>query len=113
MAGIVAGCARGRDYRAARGHITSRYLYRHATWNVACSLSGKVTVTASPCTGLAHHAHGRTAFPCLFRERLAFAMLLSFMHSAMTEPPTRPLPVRPSGLSRNMSPLPWTRQYDA
>src|SRR4029453_4140304 len=77
MAGIVAGCARGRDYRAARGQMTSRYLYRHATWNGACPLSGKVTVTASPCTGLAHHAHGRTEFSCLFRGRLAFAMLLS------------------------------------
>src|SRR5712691_1008333 len=81
MAGIMDGDSSGRVYRAVHGHMTARYWYRHATWNVACSLSGKVTVTASPCTGWAHHTQGRTGFPCLLRGRLAFAMLLSFMRS--------------------------------
>src|SRR5882724_7895185 len=90
MAGIMGGDSSGRAYRAVHGHMTARYWYRHATWNVACSLSGKVTVTASPCTGLAHHAHGRTGFSRLLRGRLAFVMLLPFMRSALAETSTRP-----------------------
>jgi len=64
----------GPPYRAAHGHMTARYRYKHATWNVACALSGKVTVTASPCTGLAHHAHAPAWLTFTRRGRLAFAI---------------------------------------
>ncbi len=80
----------GRAYRGAGGHMTARYWSRHPTWKVACSLSGNVTVTASPCTGLAHHTHSRTGCPCLFRGRLTFAMLPPLLRFAVVETPTHP-----------------------
>src|SRR5712691_688372 len=110
MAGIMDGDSSGRVYRAVHGHMTARYWYRHATWNVACSLSGKVTVTASPCTGVAHHAQGRTGFPCLLRGRAAFAMLLPFMCSATAKPPTRPAPRPPPGHAGSLTTLPRSSQ---
>src|SRR5262249_42182385 len=64
-------------------HITARYRSRQATWNVTCTLSGKVTVTASPYTGWVHHAQERTGCVCLHRGRLTFAMLRPFLRSAV------------------------------
>jgi len=103
------GCS-GRAYGAAHGHMTARYWSRHATWKVTCALSGKVTVTASPCTGWAHHAQGWTGCPCLCRGRVAFALFLPFRRftgghaSHMPWPSTPPahaesltLPPRASG----------------
>src|SRR5262249_28188370 len=45
---------------------------------VSCTLSGKVTVTASPYTGCVHHAQDRTGCTCRRRGRLTFAMLRPF-----------------------------------
>ena len=72
---LVGGGPSGEAYRAAKGHITARYWSRHATWKVACALSGKVTVTASPYTGCVHQAQGRTRSRCRHRGRVAFAIL--------------------------------------
>lgn len=88
--GIVVGGAHGGAYRAARGHITARYRSRHATWNVTCTLSGKVTVTASPCTGWVHQAQDRTGCACLRRGRLTFAILRPFLRSAVGTRSTHP-----------------------
>ena len=102
----MVGGARGGAYRAAHGHIMARYWSRHATWNVACALSGKVTVTASPCTGWVHHAQDRTGCACLRRGRLTFAMLRPFLHPAVgTFPHARHrerLPDTPGACSRSL-----------
>jgi hypothetical protein len=86
--------------------MRARYWYRHPTWNVACSLSGNVTVTASPWTGLAHHAQGRTACPCLLRGRLAFAMLLPFLRAALAQTFTRTPRKSPEQPSEGTGPAP-------
>ena len=103
------GCA----YGAARGHRTARYWSRHATWKVTCALSGKVTVTASPCTGWAHHAQDRTGCPCRHQGRVTFALLLPFRRSTRVKPPTRPGPETPPAHAESMRPLPRANQRSA
>ena len=76
-----------RAYGAAHGHMTARYWSRHATWKVTCALSGKVTVTASPGTGCAHHVQGRTGSVCRDPGRMAFPRCLPFLRSMSVTPP--------------------------
>jgi len=76
-------------------------------------LSGKVTVTASPCTGWAHHAQGRTGCPCRHHGRVTFALLLPFRRSTGVTPPTRPGPETPPAHAGSMTPLPQANEWSA
>jgi len=70
-----------------RGHMTARYPVQNTRYERGLLLVRKVTVTASPCTGCAHHAHSRTGCSRLRRGRLAFATLLPFLRAAVAVPP--------------------------
>jgi hypothetical protein len=100
----------GRAYGAAHGHRTARYWSRHATWKVTCALSGKVTMTASPYTGWAHQAQGRTGCPCRRPPRVAFALGPPFRRSTGVTPPTRPGLGMPPAHTGGRTPLPWASQ---
>jgi hypothetical protein len=92
----------GHTYGAAPGHMTARYWSRHAIWKVTCALSGKVTVTASPCTGSAHHAQGRTGGLCRCPGRVALALCLPFLRSTGVTPPRGWRGMAPCGMVRNL-----------
>jgi len=74
-------------------------------------LSGKVTVTASPCTGWAHHAQGRTGCPCRHHGRVTFALFLPFRRSMGVTPPTRSGPETPPAHAESIPPLPGHQRY--
>jgi hypothetical protein len=92
----------GRAYGAAHGHMTARYWSRHATWKVTCALSGKVTVTASPCTGCVHHAQARTGYACRCPGRVASALCLPFLCSTSVKPPRGCRGRAPCGMVRTL-----------
>jgi hypothetical protein len=67
---------------------------------VTCTLSGKVTVTASPCTGCAHHAQDRPGDAGRCSGRAALARCLPFLRSTRVKPFRACQMMRPCGRLR-------------